>query len=389
MARLVFRLELFSGCVILLLLISVKASSGSSLEKTNALFVFGDSTVDAGNNNYINTMPENPANFKPYGQNGFFGGPTGRFSDGRVIVDFIASYANLPLIPPFLEPSADYINGVNFAAGGAGVLPETHQGLVIDLRTQLKNFEEVKKSLTEKLGEAEAEKLISGAVYFISIGSNDYMGGYLDNPKMQQDYQPEDYLSMVIGNLTEVIQLLYKKGGRKFGFMSVSPLGCMPSWRALNLNKESEGGCYEAASSLAEAHNNALKGILSSLAYIFKDFKYSNANFYNWLEDRMNNPGNYGFKDGVNACCGSGPYRGTFTCGGSKNTSSYDLCDNPDDHIWWDSFHLTEKIHEQFAKTLWDGPSSSVGPFNLRDLFFPTIADVVDAPQPHGYISQF
>lgn len=88
--------------------------------------------------------------------------------------------------------------------------------------------------------------------------------------------------------------MLYQKGGRKFGFLGLSPLGCLPALRALNLNKESEGGCYEAASSLAEAHNNALKGILSSLAYIFKDFKYSNANFYNWLEDRMNNPGNYG-----------------------------------------------------------------------------------------------
>lgn len=42
-----------------------------------------------------------------------------------------ASHANLPLIPPFLEPSADYSYGVNFASGGAGVLPETHQGLVI------------------------------------------------------------------------------------------------------------------------------------------------------------------------------------------------------------------------------------------------------------------
>lgn len=54
-----------------------------------ALFIFGDSTVDSGNNNYIDTIPENKADYKPYGQNGFFDKPTGRFSDGRVIVDFI------------------------------------------------------------------------------------------------------------------------------------------------------------------------------------------------------------------------------------------------------------------------------------------------------------
>ncbi|XP_044472194.1 GDSL esterase/lipase 5-like [Mangifera indica] len=385
MARLVLRLELLNICAILLLLISVKASSANSLEKTSALFIFGDSTVDAGNNNYINTIPENQANVKPYGQNGFFDRPAGRFSDGRVIVDFIASYANLPLIPAYLEPSADYSYGVNFASGGAGVLPETHQGLVIDLQTQLKYFEEVKKSLTKKLGEAEAQELISEAVYFISIGSNDYMGGYLGNPKMQQAYQPEDYVATVIGNLTEAIQVLYENGGRKFGFLSLSPLGCLPALRNLNPNKESEGGCFEAGSALAAAHNNALKGVLANIEYLFKDFKFANSDFYSWLEDRMNNPSNYGFKDGVNACCGYGAYGGMLTCGGNKNISEYNLCDNPDDHVWWDSFHPTERIHEQFAKLLWDGPSSAVGPFNLWDLFFSkeklTIADIVDAPQ--------
>lgn len=68
------------------------AASGSPLNTpTSALFIFGDSTVDPGNNNYINTTSENRADYKPYGQNGFLGGPTGRFSDGRVIVDFIGT----------------------------------------------------------------------------------------------------------------------------------------------------------------------------------------------------------------------------------------------------------------------------------------------------------
>ena len=64
-------------------------TSTSSTTTTKALFIFGDSTVDPGNNNYIDTTPENKANYKPYGQNGYFQEPTGRFSDGRVIVDFI------------------------------------------------------------------------------------------------------------------------------------------------------------------------------------------------------------------------------------------------------------------------------------------------------------
>lgn len=89
-----------------------------------------------------------------------------------------------------------------------------------------------------------------------------------------------------------------------------------------------------------------------------------------------------GFKEGVNACCGTGPYGGVYTCGGTKKVTTYDICDNADDYVWWDSFHPTERIHEQFAKALWDGPRASVGPYNLQDLFFDheklTIADIVD-----------
>ena len=78
---------------------------------------------------------------------------------------------------------------------------------MIDLQTQIKNFDEVTKSLTEKLGEARAKELISDAVYFISIGSNDYMAGYLGNPKMQENYDPEHYIGLVIENLSQAIQV--------------------------------------------------------------------------------------------------------------------------------------------------------------------------------------
>lgn len=42
-----------------------------------------------------------------------------------------AEYANLPLIPPFLQPGFHYYcDGVNFASAGAGALVETFQGSV-------------------------------------------------------------------------------------------------------------------------------------------------------------------------------------------------------------------------------------------------------------------
>ncbi|KAH0879467.1 hypothetical protein HID58_066861, partial [Brassica napus] len=53
-------------------------------------FVFGDSVFDNGNNNDLNTTVK--VHYSPYGID-FARGPTGRFSNGRNIPDFIASGA--------------------------------------------------------------------------------------------------------------------------------------------------------------------------------------------------------------------------------------------------------------------------------------------------------
>lgn len=89
------------------------------------------------------------------------------------------------------------------------------------------------------------------------------------------------------------IQVLYEKGGRKFGFLSLSPLGCVPALRALS-PKANEGVCFEEACDLAKVHNSALKAVLSSLEYILRGFKYCNSNYYDWLQERINNPSKYG-----------------------------------------------------------------------------------------------
>ncbi|PRQ51706.1 putative SGNH hydrolase-type esterase domain-containing protein [Rosa chinensis] len=147
--------------------------------KHAALFIFGDALFDNGNNNYLNTTTKYQSNFWPYGET-FFNHSTGRFSDGRLISDFIAEYAKLPLIPPYLQPgSKDYTYGINFASSAAGALADTHPGFVIDLTTQLSFFKKVEKHLRHKLGDDDAHTLLSEAVYLISIGGNDYFAPFV------------------------------------------------------------------------------------------------------------------------------------------------------------------------------------------------------------------
>ncbi len=52
-----------------------------------ALFSFGDSILDTGNNNNLNTVTK--CNFLPYGRDFVGGRPTGRFCNGKVPSDLI------------------------------------------------------------------------------------------------------------------------------------------------------------------------------------------------------------------------------------------------------------------------------------------------------------
>lgn len=55
-----------------------------------AIFAFGDSIVDTGNNDYILTLIR--ANFLPYGMDFPHGTPTGRFCNGKIPADFIGDH---------------------------------------------------------------------------------------------------------------------------------------------------------------------------------------------------------------------------------------------------------------------------------------------------------
>jgi len=72
---------------------------------------------------------------------------------------------------------------------------------VIDLKTQLNYLKNVKKVLRQKLGDEETTTLLAKAVYLINIGGNDY---FVENSSL---YTHEKYVSMVVGNLTDVIKV--------------------------------------------------------------------------------------------------------------------------------------------------------------------------------------
>ncbi|XP_028752108.1 GDSL esterase/lipase 1-like [Neltuma alba] len=332
----------------------------------NAFFVFGDSLFDVGNNNYINTSTDFQANYAPYGEN-FFKFPSGRFSDGRVIPDFISEYAKLPLIQPYLFPgNQEYINGVNFASGGSGALVETQQGQVIDLKAQLSHFKRVIKVLRQKLEHEETKSLLARAVYLIYVGPNDYFGSLTENSSVVASNSPENFVDMVIGNLTTVVKEIHNQGGRKFGFLTLGPLGCAP---VVKLLVNGSGPCREEVTAIVKLHNRALAVELQKLEKQLKGFKYSLTNLYDIGVEVMNDPSKYGFREWDMACCGSGPYRGYPNCGGKSDVKHYELCENANEYFFFDYGHPTERANELIAQFIWNGNHTITGPHNLKALF--------------------
>ncbi|KAK8968529.1 GDSL esterase/lipase [Platanthera guangdongensis] len=118
--------------LLLFLLCSIpKEGFGQKTAGQPSMYVFGDSLADVGNNNHILTLLK--ADF-PHNGVDFAGGmATGRFSNGKNAPDFLAEKLGLPSPPPYLAISSSpnkaeaFLNGINFASAGAGILDSTHR----------------------------------------------------------------------------------------------------------------------------------------------------------------------------------------------------------------------------------------------------------------------
>ena len=151
-----------------------------------AILVFGDSTVDTGNNNYYTSiLSPNRANHRPYGRDFPTHEPTGRFSNGKLVPDFLAHTLDLKdAVPPFLDPGlvdTDLLTGVSFASGGSGYddLTTVTTG-AMPMSKQVDNFRTYKERISKIIGETEAKDLIEKALVIIFAGTNDFTLNYYD-----------------------------------------------------------------------------------------------------------------------------------------------------------------------------------------------------------------
>ncbi|XP_030541474.2 GDSL esterase/lipase At5g42170-like [Rhodamnia argentea] len=315
----------------------------------SAVFTFGDSILDTGNNNHLITLVK--SNFPPYGRHFMGGKPTGRFSNGMIPSDFFARQLGIKeLLPAFLDPNLQLqalIGGINFASAGAGFDPLTSELVsVIPMSTQLRLFDEYKTKLKSSIGEERADSIVANGLYIVSAGSNDIAATYLHTPTRIFNYSIPSYTELLVRSASSFLQELHIKGARRIGVFSLSPLGCTPLQRTLASGIERR--CAEDDNRMAQLFNSKLSLELHRLNGAFPHAKMALVDAYGLLLDIMKNPAAYGFEISDRGCCGSGLIETGFMC------SQWDFltCSNASGHVFWDAFHPTENAYRILVQGL-------------------------------------
>nr|KYP31238.1 GDSL esterase/lipase At2g03980 family [Cajanus cajan] len=396
-------LYLITLCFVITLLFTLSSAMNSyHSKKIPAMYVFGDSLVDCGNNNHL---PSGGPNYLPFGIDFIGRKPTGRATNGKTLVDFVAMHLGLPFAPPFLGLSNHRRNkistGINYASGGSGILPETNNDTRLTLDKQIKFFHRtVKHNLPKLFNEKEKlEKHMSESLFFVSTGVNDHFsnGTFRGNRKFalfllnqfslriqkliicyiilinkngtltiyvclvslsEQFHIYEFSLSkiqsrfhmfalFVSNNITNgkflslliLWQRLHRLGARKFFVNNVPPAGCFPSKA---VHETPRGKCNEKINKGISFYNRRLPQLLHDLQSKLPGFTFVLADLFGFLLEMRETGINHGILETWKPCCPNTIY-GDLQCRPNDVP-----CPNRNTHLFFDN-HPTQIVNQIFA----------------------------------------
>ncbi|KAI3462783.1 hypothetical protein Pfo_019446 [Paulownia fortunei] len=342
-----------------------------------ASFIFGDSLVDAGNNNYLQTLSK--ANIPPMALilrlPGESDRPVYEWKNHRrhcCKITLMWEELGQPRYAlPFLAPNTTgkaILYGVNYASGGGGTMNATGRIFVnrLSMDIQVDYFNITRKQIDNLLGASKAREYLNRkSIFSITIGSNDFLNNYLlpvISMGARITQSPDAFVDDMINHLRRQLTRLYQLDARKFIVGNVGPIGCIPYQKTINQLSEDE--CVSLPNKLALQYNARLKDLLQELNENLEGATFVLANVYDLVMELITNYSKYGFTTASTACCGNGgQFAGIIPCG---PTSS--MCSDRDKHVFWDPYHPSEAANLIIAKQLLDGDSRYISPMNLRRL---------------------
>ncbi|KAK4388094.1 GDSL esterase/lipase [Sesamum angolense] len=332
----------------------------------SAIYNFGDSNSDSGSVSatFGRLRP-------PYGQT-FFGKPSGRYSDGRLIIDFIGHQSFIQYDDIYERLLILFAHGANFAASGstiqhldaklcsAGFNP-------LSLDVQVLQFEQLKARSVESYIEAKSygskislpkPESFSRALFTMDSGQNDLHAGLTS----MTEEQVKASIPGIIDQFSVALEQLYKLGARAFWIHNTGPIGCLPFFvvkRPPEPNNTDPSGCIMSYNEVAQEFNKQLKEKIFKLQTQLQDALLIYVDIYSVKYSLISHGKDRGFHDPLGYGCGR---MGVVDCGEKamvNGTQHYDAaCSNPSEYISWDAIHYTEAANKWVAGRILDGSSS-------------------------------
>ncbi|KAH8936382.1 hypothetical protein BDL97_17G081500 [Sphagnum fallax] len=364
----------------------------NSFKCPQAFFIFGDSITDTGNIQLLAPGLAATTLHYPYGESYTFTNERGhnRYSDGRLIVDFIAQAFGFPFFEPILLESdkgfqTDYTHGVNFAYSGATVIPNNTKNPIY-LQYELDQFFDYKKALLSSPQPSTPLSFLPTATYLIpEMGINDFYYAYSERVSPQTAI--DEILPKSLKLVVSAVEQLHASGARIIIVGNQQPQGCSPSVLTplRGTGPYDTIGCLDEYNKVNRVFNRKLKRALTKLqeSYKIDGTLIIQFDFYNAFIEVFTNPTKYGFNasNRFEVCCGFGGaynYNVNVTCGDSGNVSlstghtqfvNISTAPNPKEHIEWDGVHFTQAAYKVIASFFLSGQFfiSPIG-FNFKHL---------------------
>ncbi|CAN6452459.1 unnamed protein product [Victoria cruziana] len=319
--------------LILLLGAGLEAHRHHDGRSSRKLFVFGDSYVDTGNigKSVAKSWKD------PYGVT-FPGKPSGRFSDGRVLTDFVASYLRIGSpIPYRVRRFAGNRKrfGMNFAFGGTGVF---------DTRVSLPNMTTQIDLFQQLIDEGECrESELGSSVALVSVSGNDYSAYIARNGTMEG---LKGLVQLVVNQTGANIERIVRMGVPKVAVIGLQPVGCLPT----NTLRSFYTACDEDYNRLVGYHNAALTAAADAInAQLGRPSAVAVLDLYAAFSSALQ--GRWG-GDPLKPCC-----RGVSSatdCGSldRRGNKLYQVCSSPWYTFFWDGVHPTQAGWSEVFRSL-------------------------------------
>ncbi|XP_073121578.1 GDSL esterase/lipase At5g14450-like [Henckelia pumila] len=336
-----------------------------------AIYNFGDTNSDTGGiSAAFGPIPS------PYGET-FFRRPAGRYSDGRLIIDFIAESLGLPYVSSYLDSlGADFRHGQNFAAGGSTIVTQNEaifeSGISpFSLDVQTIQFDQF-KSRTYDLYQQATDPLdktalprpdeFSEALYTFDIGQNDLSAA----ARKLTGYQLQAVIPKMVNQFAAALTRLYLQGARAFWIHNTGPIGCLPV-ATIYIRNQKPGlldkvGCMNGLNIMVVEFNRQLKDRVTNLRAELPQAALNYIDIYSAKYDLISNAKIYGFRDPMKICCGVHESNTDVWCGQRGMINDTEMfggsCGTAETYISWDGVHFSEAANHWIANRILNGSYS-------------------------------